>query len=159
MQNAILLATGESLQISIRKNWSRPIFDMALDYIRKCLARREEIVVLGTLDGNQLEIIIDGYVLCTGMGRTDLRGQGIMSIMRGNETTELGIKVLGSISGFGTAVLIDENDDVWLYNAPDTLYASLSQFSQKAVMVLKKGKPEVFIKSWNWMTAMMLLSR
>lgn len=85
---------------------------MAFDYIQKCLARKEEIVLLGTLNGNQLEITIRGYVLCTGIDRTKLTGQGIMSIIKDDEKTELIIKVLGSISGFGTAVLIDENGDI-----------------------------------------------
>lgn len=113
---------------------------MAFDYIRKCLARKEEIILLGTLNGNQLEITIRGYVLCTSMGRTELTGQGIMSITRDDEKTELVIKALGSISGFGTAVLIDENDDIWFYNPPDSLHPSLPDFLQKAVMILKKGE-------------------
>ena len=114
--------------MSIRRNWSPPIFDIAFDYIRKCLAREEEIILLGTLNGNQLKITIRGYVLCTDMGRTELTGQGIMSITRDDEKTELVIKVLGSISGFGTAVLIDENDDIWLYNPPDSFHPSLPDF-------------------------------
>ena len=141
MENAISWPIiPESLRVSIRRNWSPPIFDIAFDYIRKCLARKEEIVLLGTLNGNQLEITIRGYVLCAGMGRTELTGQGIMCITRDDEKRELVIKVLGSISGFGTAVLIDENGDIWLYNPPDSLYPPLPDFPQKAVMILKKGE-------------------
>ena len=60
--------------------------------------------------------------------------------MRDSKTTKLVIKVLGSVLGFGTAVLIDENDDVWLYNAPDTLYPPLPRFPEKAVKILEKGE-------------------
>lgn len=141
MENAISRPIiRESLRVSIRRDWSPPVFDMAFDYIRKCLARREELVLLGTLNGNRLEITIRGFVPCIGMGRTELKGQGIMSITRDDEKTELVIKVLGSISGFGTAVLIDENGDIWLYNPPDSLCPPLPDFPQKAVMILKKGE-------------------
>lgn len=135
-----LRSAGESRYVTIRGNWSPPAFDTAFTYIQKCIKRREEIVVLCTFNGNQLEIILTGYAPCTGMGRTGLRGHGTMSIMKGNTTMEIVIKVLGSVSGFGTAVLIDENDCVWLYNAPDTTDPQLPGFPEKAIMVLKKGE-------------------
>ena len=113
---------------------------MVFDYIRKCLACKEGIVLLRILNRNQFEITIRDYMFCIDMDRTKLMRQGIMSITRDDEKMGFVIKVLGSISGFETAVLIDENDDIWLYNPPDSLYPPLSDFSQKTVMSLKKGK-------------------
>ena len=141
MENAILPATiRESLKVTIRGSWNPPTFDAAFTYIRKCVARKEEIVLLCRWNEDQLEIWLTGYVVCRGIDKRELRGQGNMSIMKDGKTTKLDIKVLGSVFGFGTAVLIDGNDDIWLYNPPDTLLPPLPDFPQKAVIVLKKGE-------------------
>ena len=138
MENAVL--ARESLKVTIRRNWIPPTFDTAFTYIRKCVARKEEIVLLCRWNGDRLEIWLTGYVLSTEMGGRKLRGEGNMRITKDGQATKLVIRVLGSVFGFGTAVLIDENDDIWLYNPPNTFHPPLPGFPQKAVMVLKKGE-------------------
>ena len=82
MQNANLpSALRDSLKVTIRENWSPPTFDAAFAYIQKCVGLRDEVVLLCTFDGHQLEIVLTGYVSCTGTDRAYLTGQGSMSII------------------------------------------------------------------------------
>lgn len=126
--------------VIIRKSWSPPTFDAAVAYIEKCVTLRDEVRFLCKFNENLLEVLLTGRVSCTGSGRAYLKGQGSMSITRDSKTTKLNIKVLGSVLGFGTAVLIDEKGNVWLYNGHDTLFSPLPGFPQKAVMILEKGE-------------------
>lgn len=140
------MQTAPLSNMIIPKGWSPPTFDAAFAYIEKCITLRDDVQFLCKFNDNLLEVTLRGRVSCTGTGRAYLKGQGSMSIMRDNKTTKLIIKVLGSVLGFGTAVLIDEHDNIWLYNAPDTLYSPLPDFPQKAVMILERGKLPALIK-------------
>ena len=130
----------ESSKVIIRKSWSPPTFDAAFVYIEKCVTLRDEVRFLCKFNDNLLEVLLTGRVSCIGTGRAYLKGQGSMRITRDNKTTKITVRVLGSVLGFGTAVLIDENDNVWLYNPPDTVYTPLPNFPQQAVMILEKGE-------------------
>ena len=141
MKNVIsLLATGEPFPKSIQLTWSAPQFNNVMKYLHDVCAKQEETVILGLLNGKPLEVTLQGYVLCQGSGKRDLRGEGIMTLKKDGRTTEFVIHVLGAVSATGTAVLLDENENVWLYNPPDTIDRPLPNFPRKAILALPKGE-------------------
>jgi hypothetical protein len=141
MKNVIsLLATGEPFPKSVQLAWSTPRFDDVMEYLHNVCAKQEETIILGLLNGKPLEVTLQGYVLCQGLGERDLRGEGIMTLKKDDQKMELVIHVLGTVSATGTAVLLDENENVWLYNPPDTIDRQLPNFPRKAILALRKGE-------------------
>lgn len=113
-----------------------------MKYLDNVCAKQGKTVILGFLSGKLLEVTLQGYVLlCHGLGeRVELRGEGLVTLKKDGRTMELVIHVRGAASAIGTAVLLDENENVWLYNPPDTIDRPLPNFPRKAILAPRKGE-------------------
>ena len=135
----LLLAIGEPFPKSIQLTWSAPQFNNVMKYLHDVCAKEEETVILSLLNRKPLEATLQGYVLCQSLGGRDLHGEGIMTLKKDGQTTELVIHVLGTVSATGAVILLDENENISLYNPPDTIDRPLPNFLRKAVLTLLKG--------------------
>jgi hypothetical protein len=76
-------------------------------------------------------------VKCWGDGEYDLAGQGTLNIVLSPHVTqEIQVQVLGTVAGTGTAILLDKDQKVWLYNVPNSVDAHLDGMSVTAAQII-----------------------
>ena len=95
---------------------------------------------LGFLNGEFLKISLQGHVLCQGDGENDIRDICSLTLRKNAAEKKIVCYTLGVIAGTGTAVLLDKEGNVWLYNLPNSIDNCLPNFPEQAVIALKKGE-------------------
>lgn len=135
-----LLATGEPEQPTVPTTWVPPTFDTADDVVYDLCKKLEHIVPLGFLNGEFLEISLQGYVLCQGVGENDIHDLCSLTLRKNGTEKKIICYTLGTVAATGTAVLLDKEGNVWLYNPPNPIDKCLPNFPEQAVIALHKGE-------------------
>jgi len=120
--------------------WKAPVFQDARAYIIEALRTRKSHVPLGTFDSNSIKLSLKGHILCSGEGEDDLREVCILRIVKDGKVEAREVYVLGSVSGRGTAALLDTTGNVWLYNPPNAIDPHITGMEYKAALVLPEGE-------------------
>jgi hypothetical protein len=111
------LATGHLANRPLKPTtWKPPNwYDVEDDLYERCL-NAENLVPLGLLNGDFLELRLRGYALFQGEGERDLHGFCTLTIKNNEVMQKIECQTLGTVSGTGTAALLDDDSNVWLYN-------------------------------------------
>ena len=118
--------------------WSPPPFLKIDQYCRDLVENQSEVIILGYLDGQKIELLLAGFVECWDED-DDLTGRTLLKLKREDKVTEVLMKVLGHVYATGTAVLLDEQGNVWLYQTPNATAPQLRGFHHTAAIILKAG--------------------
>ena len=118
--------------------WSPPPFLKVDQYCRDLVENQSEIIILGHLDGQKIKLVLVGFVECWDED-DDLTGRTLLKLKREDMVTEVLMKVLGHVYATGTAVLLDEQGNVWLYQTPNATAPQLRGFHHTAAIILKAG--------------------
>lgn len=136
-----VMATGKIADRVQITEWSPPAFRDAEQEIHERCRNEEQIVPLGQLDGKMLNVSLCGYVTCVSdEDYYDRHYECCLHIDTPQGAKDIKVFILGSVDGYGTAVLMDENQNIWLYNPPDALDPTLPNFDGKAFVILSKGE-------------------
>jgi hypothetical protein len=110
--------------------WTAPPFEQAREYIYGLQRKRQNAVHFGTLNQKRLRAVLSGHVKCVGDGEDDLRGKGILNLVFSPHVIRwIPVEVLGSVAATGTAILLDKDQNVWLYNVPNSVDRHLGGMS------------------------------
>ena len=141
MRNVLsILGTDAPEQRPGVSKWQPPSFEDAENYISDVCRKNEQIVPLGILNGSPTRISLQGYVLRQGDGENDLHNPCIMNIFDSGVSSKIPVVFLGVLLGTGTAVLLDNEENVWLHSPMMTIDDTIPNFDGKAGIVLKKGE-------------------
>jgi hypothetical protein len=147
MRNVLsLLGTGAPEPIQLIPVWEPPTFDTAEDYISDLCYQNKEIVPLGVLNGSATKLSLHGYVLRHGDGENDLYNPCLLTIIDSGVSRKISVICLGTILGTGTAVLLDRDQNVWLYSPTMTIDDTIPNLDGKAGIILPKGEVGSFEK-------------
>jgi hypothetical protein len=138
-----VMATGEPLSRDPKwDTWKPPKYKAADRYVRDVCADWDENFWLGLSKGNLIMGTACGYVRChetieNMSGELDLIGNGTMEW----EDQSVEFYVLGSLSGSGTAILLDFDGNLWLYNHLDAIDPPHENFANfHAAICLRAGE-------------------
>jgi hypothetical protein len=114
------------------------------------------MVHFGNLTDTRLLAVLNGNVPCVGDGENDLFGKGILNLVFSPHVTQkISVHVLGSVAGTGTAILLDKDQNVWLYNVPNAVdrhLTAMSIISAAQIMnagdVITDGSAILFLKTY-----------
>lgn len=147
MRNVLsLLGTGAPEPVQLISVWQPPTFDTAEDHISDLCCHNQEIVPLGILNGSSTKLSLHGYVLRYGDGENDLHNPCLLTIVDSGVSRKIPVICLGTILGSGTAVLLDRDQNVWLYSPTLTIDDTIPNLDGKAGIVLRKGEVGSFEK-------------
>lgn len=148
MRNVLsLLGTGAPEPAQLISVWEPPTFDTAEDYISDLCYQNKEIVPLGVLNGSVTQLSLHGYVLRHGDGDNDLYNPCLLTIIDSDVSRKISVICLGTILGTGTAVLLDRDQNVWLYSPTMTVDDTIPNLDGKAGIILRKGESGSFQKT------------
>ena len=128
--------------------WTPPAFDDAHNYILTACREHRELIPFGNIKDVSLKANFDGRVTCWDrIDEGDLFGYGTLEIIYTTNVKQLvRVFVLGSIAHTGTAVLLDNNLRVWLYNTPDAVDQQLKGMNCQAALIMEPGDVMTSIK-------------
>ena len=82
-------------------------------------------------------------------------GQGTLNlVLSPHVTQEIQVQVLGTVAGTGTAILLDKDQNVWLYNVPNSVDGHLDGMLITAAQIMVAGdvmtdeSAIIFLKSY-----------
>jgi hypothetical protein len=131
------MMTGrKALEVFHRNPWKCPEFDnLQKYYVTLCLERRN-LMTFGMLGEEHRTLNADGRV---DVYEGPFQGEGTMIICHGKYVKQhVGVFVLGHIAEKGTAVLVDEEQSVWLYNPPDAVDEYVTGCAGDATLIMKE---------------------
>jgi hypothetical protein len=141
MRNVVsLLGTGAPEPVQLISSWEPPTFDMAEDHISNLCHHNQEIVPLGVLNGSATKLSLHGSVLRHGDGQNDLYNPCLLTIIDSGAPRKISVICLGTVLGTGTAVLLDRDQNVWLYSPTMTIDETIPNLDGRAGIVLRKGE-------------------
>ena len=147
MRNVLsVLGTGASESVQLISSWEPPTFDTAEDHISNLCHHNQEIVPLGVLNGSATKLSLHGYVLRHGEGQNDLYNPCLLTIIDSGGPRKISVICLGTVLGTGTAVLLDRDQNVWLYSPTMTIDDTIPNLDGRAGIVLRKGEVGSFEK-------------
>jgi hypothetical protein len=128
--------------------WTPPAFNDAYNYVLTVSREHRELIPFGNFKDVSLKAIFDGRVTCWDrIDEEDLYGYGTLEIIYTKTAKQLvRVFVLGSIARTGTAVLLDDNLRVWLYNTPDSVDQHLKGMNCQAALIMELGDVMTSIK-------------
>jgi hypothetical protein len=100
------------------------------------------VVRFGNLAKTRLHAVLNGNIPCVGDGENDLFGKGILNLVFSPHVTQkIPVHVLGSVVGTGTAILLDKDQNVWLYNVPNSVDRHLTAMVMiSAAQIMNAGE-------------------
>lgn len=128
----------------VQDPWGPPPRDALEDYSDLREDTRTVLNQFGRFNGDDLVIDLSGYVEVVDpldfMGVSNRSGWMNMDIrIAPNVKMQMRMFVLGTIFGTGTAVLVDDDLNVWLWNSQDTSDYPLKDWDIPLAKVLKSG--------------------
>lgn len=84
------------------------------------MSRQSINLPLGLLNGTPLKLSFKGYVLCEGEGERDLYDAFIMTLTKAGVEKKIIVEVFVTVMAEGTAALLDDWGNVWLYSPAET---------------------------------------
>jgi hypothetical protein len=126
-------------QRQIAWKWSPPSYDDALNY-RDTLFRGhiELIANFGIFNNQNIKAAICGIVNCADP-EEDLYGECAMHITIREKSVFSQMFVLGRVCGTGTAVLLDQKQNVYLYRTPGAIQPQLEGLDCDLALVMTRG--------------------
>ena len=141
MRNVLsTLGTGAPEQRPGVSKWQLRSFEDAESYISDVRRKNEYIVPLGILNGSSTRISLQGYVLRQGYGENDFCNSCIMNTFDSDVSRKISIVFLGVLLEMGMAVLLDNEDNVWLHSSMMIIDYTIPNFDGTAGIVLKKDE-------------------
>jgi hypothetical protein len=135
------LITGESPPPQITFRWIPPQYDYVDEFCTRACNERKFEFEIGVLNGQPLRAKFAQYVIRWGDGENDLRGNCVLKLPDGTGVwKEIPVKLLGNVSGTGTAILMDPSGGVWLHNTIDAVDPYVTGLSWDAALVLRNGQ-------------------
>lgn len=117
--------------------WTPPSFHEGFEFCRNMY---KQPFPFGNFNDAKLEVQFSGYIECWGNGSTDLFGEGVLELIIGLDVRQLiRVFVLGNVLYTGTAVLLDEQGNVWLYRTPNSVNPQVPTLIPRAAMVMYHG--------------------
>jgi hypothetical protein len=128
----------------VQDPWGPPALDALEDYSDAREEAGTELNQFGRFNGEDLVVDLSGYVEVVDpldfMGLSNRRGWMTMDIrIAPNVRTQMRMFVMGTVFGTGTAVLVDGDLNVWLWNSEDTSNYPLKDWDIPLAKVLKSG--------------------
>ena len=104
IENAVSQTTG----------WTPPSFEESFNYCQSNCKRKIGPVPFGHFNNIKLEAVFCGRVECWGNGGTDLTDEGLLELVLAPNVHQLiPVFVVGHIVNTETAMLLDEQSNVW----------------------------------------------
>ena len=123
------------------KKWECPAFDDLYHYYTTLCDEYRNVIPFGTFFKESLTLNADGQVEVYSWDKDSFQGQGTMIVSHGEYVKQdVRMFVLGHLSHTGTAVLVDTEQNVWFYNAPDAVDEYICGNAGSAMMVMKGGE-------------------
>lgn len=119
--------------------WTPPPFDELEDYRFHMCMTHKTTIPLGLLNELTVKLDIVSPVRSWKRKENDLSGSKLLKVTKDGKLKEISAKVLGSVVGTGTAVLLDDIGNVWLYQFPEAKYTQFEGFDHEAAIILKAG--------------------
>jgi hypothetical protein len=140
----------------VADKWTAPQFDSVPEYIFNLFREQANMISFGRLNQTPLRAVLSGHVKCWGDDEHDLAGQGTLNLVLSPYVTErIQVQVLGIVAGTGTAILLDKDQNVWLYNVPNSVDGHLNGMLITAAKFMVAGEVMtdesdiVFLKSYS----------
>lgn len=121
--------------------WKPPAFQDAAAHCEELRRKEENQINIGRFQGNAVTVLLCLFVKCSGGEKRDLYGNGYPILRHGAQVTEeIKTVVLGSIAGTGTALLLDEFGEVWLYRTPNAVDPHFPGLNFAACKLVRNGQ-------------------
>lgn len=139
----------------VANKWTAPQFDSVPEYIYHLFKGQTSTISFGRFNQTPLRAVLSGHVKCWGDGEHDLDGQGTLNLVLSPYVTqEIQIQVLGTVASTGTGILLDKDQNVWLYNVPNSVDGHLDGMLITAAQIMVAGdvmtneSDIIFLKSY-----------
>ena len=129
--------TKKETKVKHKGPWKCPPFsNLPFYYVQLCLEGRN-VIPFGILSEDRLTLNADGRV---DVHEGSFQGEGTMTIPHDMYVKQhVDFFVLGHIEGTGTAVLVDTEKNVWLYNPPEAADKYVCRSTGSVMLIMKGG--------------------
>jgi hypothetical protein len=142
-------AGDERIRLEHEGDWIPPNFG-DVDSYTSHMSLQAICVPFGLYNGRQMTLYPGGRVDC--WGDDSFRDEGFLIItLKGAKVREhVRVIVLGNIAGFGTAVLVDKTQRVWIYNPDNVVDEYIDKTSRNmAAIVMNPGSTMKRTTEWE----------
>jgi hypothetical protein len=119
---------------------SPPSYENLNHHLKQAVLNQACDVPLGSFNGWEIMATFETHVMCAGDGEDNLHNDCLLITERDGVVRERRVYVLGPVTGYGTAVVMDNAGQVWLFNTPNSIDPPLPGLTFKAAVVLRHGE-------------------